>query len=57
MFVTYEPAAARWLSWSAVSLDYQAGDPIGWGSTREQAIHNLLMQINTDLKEISQWTQ
>lgn len=47
MRVTYDPPPipVRTHDWSAVLDDYDAGDPIGWGPTREAAIADLLSQV------------
>lgn len=41
---SYDPPAApcRSMDWNAVSDNYEAGDPIGYGSTEAEAIADLL---------------
>lgn len=41
----HPPIPDRNFDWQAVSNDYEAGDPIGHGATKEQAVNNLKSQI------------
>jgi hypothetical protein len=43
MIVTYikPPVPSRYFDWEAVAEDYEEGDPIGYGSTAQEAIDNL----------------
>jgi hypothetical protein len=42
------PIPVRKFDWSAVLDTYDAGDPIGWGRTRDEAVADLEEQL-TDL--------
>ena len=35
----------RRFDWSAVTGDYEAGDPVGWGTTEQAAIADLLAEL------------
>lgn len=35
----------RTFDWSAVTDDYEEGSPIGWGATEQEAITDLLAEI------------
>lgn len=39
------PIPVRSFDWSAVTDNYEPGDPIGYGYTRDQAIQDLREQI------------
>lgn len=43
----YEPKSShiRLFDWSAITDDYDGGDPIGYGVTEEAAIDDLLDQL------------
>jgi hypothetical protein len=43
MIVTYikPPIPSRDFDWEAVGDSYEGGDPIGYGSTEQEAINNL----------------
>lgn len=38
----YPPIPTRQFDWAAVSDNYEGGDPIGCGPTREEAINDLM---------------
>lgn len=40
----FPPIPIRRYDWSAVRDGYEPGQPIGWGYTEEQAIHNLKVE-------------
>lgn len=40
------PIPIRYCDWSAVTDDYEPGDPIGRGETEQEAINDLLEQLN-----------
>lgn len=42
------PIPIRRFDWSAVSDDYEPPQPIGWGRTKDEAIADLLMQMEDD---------
>jgi len=44
----YPPIPNRRWDWSAVTDDYEPGQPIGWGLTEQEAIADLLDQIEND---------
>ena len=46
MITTYinPPIPSRNFGWEAVNDDYDAGDPIGYGATEQEAIDNLKEQ-------------
>ena len=44
----YPPIPDRRWDWSAVTDDYEPGQPIGWGLTEQEAIADLLDQIEND---------
>jgi len=35
------PVPSRYFDWTAVGDNYEAGDPIGYGETEQEAINNL----------------
>jgi hypothetical protein len=41
------PIRQRDYDWSAVTDDYEAGHPIGHGATEDEAIANLVEQLET----------
>ena len=47
IIATYDPPPIplRHSDWSAVLDDYDAGDPIGWGRTRDEAVADLEEQL------------
>lgn len=46
----YPPIPVRGADWSAISGDYDEGDPIGRGATEMEAIADLLDQLR-DIEE------
>ena len=42
----YPPIPVRGIDWSAVTHDYEPGDPIGRGRTEQAAINDLLELLN-----------
>jgi hypothetical protein len=44
----YPPIPIRNCDWSAVAHDYEPGDAIGHGATEQEAIADLLMQLDDD---------
>lgn len=40
------PIPQRWFDWSAVTKEYERGQPMGWGETEEEAISDLLDQLD-----------
>lgn len=44
----YPPIPARTMDWSAVTDDYDAGHPIGWGRTEQDAITDLMEQLSDE---------
>jgi hypothetical protein len=42
----YPPIPLRNLDWSAVTDNYEGGDPMGWGETEQEAIADLQNQLN-----------
>ena len=47
IITTYDPPPipTRNHDWTAVLSDYDAGDPIGWGRTRDEAVADLEEQL------------
>ncbi|HLK83131.1 MAG TPA: hypothetical protein VKT99_16780 [Xanthobacteraceae bacterium] len=43
-----KPIPDRRFDWSAVTEDYDLGSPAGYGRTEQEAIDDLLMQIEED---------
>ena len=41
----YPPIPVRHFDWSAIDDNYEPGQPIGYGSTEEEAISDLLSQL------------
>jgi len=48
----YPPIPNRRWDWSAVTDDYEPGQPIGWGLTEQEAIADLLDQIENDYVDL-----
>lgn len=44
----YPPIPLRYFDWSAVTDNYEGGDPIGYGSTEQEAINDLITQVEGD---------
>jgi hypothetical protein len=46
---TYDPKPIpmREFDWSAVTNNYEPGDPIGWGLTKKKAITDLLEKLES----------
>ncbi len=42
------PISGRQCDWSAVTSDYEPGDPIGRGETEQEAIDDLKEQLDAD---------
>jgi hypothetical protein len=42
----YPPIPDRRFDWSAVTEDYEPGQPIGWGTTEQEAVADLYDQID-----------
>jgi hypothetical protein len=40
----YPPIPVRAYDWSAVTVDYEPGQPMGWGPTKRAAIAHLIEQ-------------
>lgn len=47
----YPPIPDRSCDWSAVTDDYEGGDPIGRGATETEAIDDLIWQLTDSLGE------
>jgi hypothetical protein len=41
----YPPIPIRTFDWSAVTDDYEPGQPIGYGTTEQEAVSDLLDQL------------
>ena len=44
----YPPIPIREFDWTAVTDNYDLGSPVGYGRTEQEAIADLLMQIEED---------
>jgi hypothetical protein len=44
----YPPIPIRQFDWSAITDNYEAGSPIGYGETKDQAVADLLDQLDED---------
>ena len=42
------PIPVRCFDWSAVTDNYEPGHPLGWGYTEDQAIQDLLDQLEDE---------
>ena len=45
---SYSPVPVRQFDWAAVTDDFRAGSPIGFGPTKADAIADLLRQLGKD---------
>jgi hypothetical protein len=44
----YPPIPIRNYDWEAIYEDYDAGDPVGYGKTEQEAINDLIEKSLTD---------
>ena len=44
----YPPIPIRTCDWQATFDNYEPGDPIGWGATEQEAIEDLLAQVDDE---------
>ncbi len=49
--LVYPPIPIRDFDWQATADDYEPGQPCGWGETEQDAIADLLEQIEDLLEE------